>query len=71
MHSKDLPLKLNIYNGEIFDVNTKKIVDIVREKDLKKLWSDTKFVRLVEEARKNFKDQNPNYKLESYDHLIN
>ena len=71
MHSKDLPLKLNIYNGEIFDVNTKKIVDIVREKDLKKLWSDTKFVRLVEEARKNFKDQNPNYKLESYNHLIN
>ena len=71
MHSKDLPLKLNIYNGEIFDVNTKKIVDIVREKDLKKLWSDTKFVRLVEEARKNLKDQNPNYKLVSYDHLIN
>lgn len=71
MHSKDLPLKLNIYNGEIFDVNTKKIVDIVREKDLKKLWADTKFVRLVEEARKNFKDQNPNYKLDSYDHLIN
>lgn len=71
MHSKDLPLKLNIYNGEIFDVNTKKIVDIVRKKDLKKLWSDTKFVRLVEEARKNFKDQNPNYKLDSYDHLIN
>lgn len=71
MHSKDLPLKLNIYNGEIFDVNTKKIVNIVREKDLKKLWSDTKFVRLVEEARKNFKDQNPNYKLDSYDHLIN
>lgn len=71
MHSKDLPLKLNIYNGEIFDVNTKKIVYIVREKDLKKLWSDTKFVRLVEEARKNFKDQNPNYKLDRYDHLIN
>ena len=43
----------------------------MREKDLKKLWSDTKFVRLVEEARKNFKDQNLNYKLDSYDHLIN
>ena len=42
----------------------------MREKDLKKLWSDTKFVRIVEEARKNFIDQNPNHKLDSYDHLI-
>ena len=46
MHSKDLPLKLNIYSGEIDDVNTKKIVDVVRQKDLKKLWSDKKFIKM-------------------------
>ena len=71
MHSKDLPLKLNIYSGEIYDVNTKKIVDVVRQKDLKKLWSDKKFIKIVEETRKCYKENNPKYKLESYDHLIN
>ena len=70
MHSKILPLKMDIYTGEIFNSNTGKLISIVKKKELKKLWSDKKFVEVVMEARTVFLNNNPKFILPKYDHLI-
>ncbi len=59
MHSKDKPLKLNVYNGEIYNSKTNKLVDVASKKDLKKLWSDEKFRSSVKEAREIYLKDNP------------
>ena len=63
MHAINYPLKLNIYNGEIFDSRNKQLISIASKKDLKKLWSDTKFVDAVQNARKIYKSEHSKYKL--------
>ena len=64
MHATDVPLKLNIYTGEIYDAKTKLYITTASRKDLKKLWADEKFVTTVKNARKIYLQNNPKYKLE-------
>ena len=46
LHSVEGPYKMNVYTGQIYNTQTKKIVDgfCIREKDLRKLWNDKKFL---------------------------
>ena len=64
MHATNVPLKLNIYTGEIYDAKTKVCITTASRKDLKKLWADEKFVTTVKNARKIYLQNNPKYKLE-------
>lgn len=65
MHATDSrPLKLNIYNGEIRDIKTKKLVETADIKDLGKLWSCEKFKANVVRAREIYIKNNPKYKLD-------
>ena len=70
MHSIEYPLKLNIYTGEIININSKKIVCIANKKELKKLWKDKKFIEIVKHARKNYILNNPKSLLPDYRHFI-
>ena len=65
MHAINVPLKLNIYNGEIYDSRNRQLISIANKKDLKKLWSDTKFVEAVQNARRIYKNEHPKIKLPS------
>ncbi len=65
MHAINAPLKLNIYTGEIYDIRNKSLIDTASRKDLKKLWSDQKFIDAVKNARQVYKNANPKYKLPS------
>ena len=65
MHAINAPLKLNIYTGEIYDTRNKSLIDTASRKDLKKLWSNKKFVEAVKNARQVYKNANPKYKLTS------
>ena len=62
MHSKNYPLKLNIYTGEIFDSRTHKYIETASKKDLKKLWADNKFRDAVNNARNVYQSDHPKYK---------
>ena len=64
MHAIDKPLKLNVYNGYIYDSKTNKYICRASRKDLSKLWSDSKFKTEVENARIIYKKNNPSYMLE-------
>ena len=63
MHSKNYPLKLNIYTGEIYDTRTKKFITTANKKELKKLWEDEKFKQAVIEARRVYLGEHPKVKL--------
>lgn len=65
MHAKNMPLKLDIYTGIIYDSRNNQKIQAANKKDLKKLWSDKKFVVAVEVARKIYLRNHPTYKLES------
>lgn len=64
MHAINVPLKLNIYTGEIYDAKTHLYITTASKKDLKKLWSDEKFIATVKNARNIYLQDNPKYKLE-------
>ena len=63
MHSKNYPLKLNIYTGEIYDKRTKKFITTANKKELKKLWEDEKFKQAVMDARRVYLGEHPKIKL--------
>ena len=62
LHSKEGPYKMNVYTGEIYNIQTKKIISGygVREKDLKKLWNDKKFVTFALIMRERYFEMFPN-----------
>ncbi len=62
MHALNAPLKLNVYTGEIYDTRNKQLITSASKKDLKKLWSDSKFKQSVTDARKVYSESNPKYK---------
>lgn len=53
MHSVEDKLVLNIYTGEVYRKITRDCIGEARDKDMIKLWNDTKFLNIVIEARKN------------------
>ena len=53
MHSIEDNLVLNIYTGEVYRKITRDCIGEARDKDMIKLWNDTKFLNIVIEARKN------------------
>lgn len=53
MHSIEDDLVLNIYTGEVYRKITRDCISKAREKDMKKLWNDKKFLEIVLETRKN------------------
>lgn len=53
MHSIKDGLVLNIYTGEVYRKITKNCIKQARDKDMIKLWNDSKFLKTVIYARKN------------------
>lgn len=70
MHSKNYPLKLNIYTGEIYDTRTKKFITTANKKELKKLWEDEKFKQAVIEARRVYLENIQKLNYLKFQHLI-
>ena len=62
LHSVGGPYKMDVYTGQIYNTQTKKIIEgyHIREKDLKKLWNDKKFVAFALAMRKLYSDKFPN-----------
>ena len=52
MHSIEDNLTLNIYTGEVYRKITRDNIGEANEKDMKRLWNDSKFLNTVIEARK-------------------
>ena len=61
LHSKDGPYKMNVYTGEIYNTQTKKIISDyqISKKELRKLWSDKKFVKFALIMRKQYYEKYP------------
>lgn len=53
VHFSDDDIKLDIYTGNLYRIQTKKIINTVSNEDMEKLWNDKKFLEIVVEARKN------------------
>lgn len=53
VHFSDDDIKLDIYTGNLYRIQTKKIINTVSDEDMEKLWNDKKFLKIVVEARKN------------------
>ena len=53
MHSIEDKLVLNIYTGEVYRKITRVCIGEARDKDMIKLWNDTKFLNIVIKAREN------------------
>lgn len=53
MHSIEDGLVLDIYTGKIYRKITRDCIGDAKEKNMKKLWNDTKFFSIVFEMRKN------------------
>ena len=53
MHAVEEKLVLNIYTGEVYRKITRDCIGEARDKDMIKLWNDTKFLNIVIEERKN------------------
>ena len=71
LHSSDGNYKLNVYNGEIYNIRTKKIVrdKYVPKKELKKLWQDLKFQLFAQKMREIYYEKFPNSKLPDIPHF--
>lgn len=61
LHSKDGQYKLNVYTGELYSTKSKKIVNgkIVKEKELKRLWENSKFVEFANRMRNIYFEKYP------------
>ena len=53
IHLLDDDIKLDIYTGDLYRIQTKKIINEASYKDMEKLWNDKKILEIVMEARKN------------------
>lgn len=53
IHLLDDDIKLDIYTGEIYRIQTKKCINEASDKDMEKLWNDRKFLGILMEARKS------------------
>ena len=53
MHSIEDGLVLDIYTGKVYRKSTRDCIGEVKEKNMRKLWNDTKFFSIVFEMRKN------------------
>ncbi len=54
MHSlEDNRFKMNVYTGEIIDINSKEVVKILKDREMYLLWNDNKFLSIVNEYRVN------------------
>lgn len=53
MHSIEDGLVLDIYTGKVYRKITRDYIGDAKEKNMKKLWNDTKFFSIVFEMRKN------------------
>lgn len=53
MHSIEDGLVLDIYTGKVYRKNTRDCIGDAKEKNMKKLWNDTKFFNIVFEMRKS------------------
>lgn len=67
LHSSDGQYKLNVYTGELYSTKNKKIVKekVVKEKELKRLWSDRKFMEFAEKMRTTYFEKYPSSSLPS------
>ena len=53
IHLLDDDIKLDIYTGDLYRIQTKRIINEASYKDMEKLWNDKKILEIVMEARKN------------------
>ena len=53
MHSIEDGLVLDIYTGKVYRKITRDCIGDAKEKNMKKLWNDTKFFSIVFDMRKN------------------
>lgn len=51
IHILDDSLKLDIYTGELYRIQTKQQINELSDKDMKKIWNDQKFSKIVMDAR--------------------
>ena len=61
MHAISKPLKLDVYNGAMYDSRTNKYVCCASKKDLMKLWSEKRLE--FENAREIYRNNNPSFVL--------
>ena len=61
LHCTEKPYKLNVYTGELYNVQTKQIIrnEKIRTKELKELWKDKRFFEFVLFKRNEFLSQHP------------
>lgn len=71
LHSSDGKYKLNVYNGEMYDIRTKKIArdKYISEDELKILWSDPRFLLFAKKMREMYYEKFPNSKLPDIPHF--
>ena len=53
IHILEDNIKLDIYTGELYRIQTRQQINDVSDKDMEKLWNDKKFLEIVMEARKD------------------
>lgn len=58
---EDKNLKINIYNGEMYDDGLN--VGRLKDKEFNALWHDRKFLKMVNKSRKYYSEKHPEYPL--------
>ena len=53
IHFLEDDIKMNIYSGELYRIQTKREINEASDNDMKKLWNDKKFLEVVIDCRKN------------------
>lgn len=53
IHFLEDSIKMNIYTGELYRIQTKRYLNEATDKDMRKLWNDKKFLKVVIKCRKN------------------
>lgn len=56
MHAKDKPWKLDIYTGDVYDINTKKVIKNIGKKALESIWSNKAVQTIVVEERRRYEE---------------
>lgn len=62
MHAMRKPWKLDLYTGDIHDINIRKIVDSIKGKDLKRIWKVNGVFKIIVDERARYekiRKQNP------------
>lgn len=65
LHSLDGKYKLNVYNGELYDIRLKRVAGNkhVSKEELDKLWKEPKFLAFANSMRNRYFEQYPCSKL--------